>query len=54
MLAILLVAASLGLSNFAAAIGHAARCIGAALLIATGLYTLISAYSGHARVPLVR
>jgi manganese efflux pump family protein len=85
MLALLLVAASLGLSNFAAAIaigvsgvdartrlrvgivfgvfeagmpllglllghglagalGHAARWIGAALLIATGLYTLVQAF----------
>ena len=88
MIALLLVAASLGLSNFAAAIaigvsgvdartrlrvgivfglfeagmpllglllghglagmlGHAARWIGAALLIATGLYTLIQAFRHH-------
>ena len=88
MLALLLVAASLGLSNFAAAIaigvsgvdartrlrvgivfgifetgmpllglllghglagtlGHAARWIGAALLIATGLYALIQAFRRH-------
>ena len=89
MIALLLVAASLGLSNFAAAIaigvsgvdartrlrvgivfglfeagmpllglllghrlagtlGHSARWIGAALLIATGLYTLIQAFRHHA------
>jgi putative Mn2+ efflux pump MntP len=88
MLALLLVAASLGLSNFAAAIaigvsgvdartrlrvgivfglfeagmpllglllghglvstlGHSARWTGAALLIATGLYTLIQAFRHH-------
>jgi putative Mn2+ efflux pump MntP len=88
MIALLLVAASLGLSNFAAAIaigvsgvdartrlrvgivfglfeagmpllglllghglartlGHSARWIGAALLIATGLYTLIQAFRHH-------
>ncbi len=88
MIALLLVAASLGLSNFAAAIaigvsgvdartrlrvgivfglfeagmpllglllghglagtlGHAARWIGAALLIATGLYALIQAFRHH-------
>jgi manganese efflux pump family protein len=88
MLALLLVAASLGLSNFAAAIaigvsgvdartrlrvgivfgvfeagmpllglllghglagtlGHAARWIGATLLIATGLYALIQAFRHH-------
>ena len=88
MIALLLVAASLGLSNFAAAIaigvsgvdartrlrvgivfglfeagmpllglllghrlagtlGHSARWIGAGLLIATGLYTLIQAFRHH-------
>jgi manganese efflux pump family protein len=88
MIALLLVAASLGLSNFAAAIaigvsgvdartrlrvgivfglfeagmpllglllghglvrtlGHSARWIGAVLLIATGLYTLIQAFRHH-------